>query len=150
MLHQPPSRANSSVSPRAGPNPLSISTPLGAAKLGQTDFAPSHAMVSPESFPCAVELLEHCGDQHLPLCPPRGQIQVLALGHSPRQLPHLPQPLALTPSFPGSPGPAERHLSPYSPPKSWQGDAGIMLGSLCSVTAVLKAPYLSHYTGRLE
>ena len=37
-----------------------------------------------------------------------------------------------------------------NPQKSWQGDAGIMLISLCLITAVLKAQCLLHYPGRSD
>lgn len=37
-----------------------------------------------------------------------------------------------------------------NPQKSWQGEAGVMLISLCLITAVPKAQCLLHYPGRSE
>jgi len=98
--------------------------------------------VPPDPFPLAVELLGHCGGQHLPRWPLRGQrVQAMALGHSPR----------LQPPCPGS----APHLSvprpcrEPNPRRPWRGDAGVMPVSLCLITAVLKAWCLSHCPGRL-
>lgn len=140
-MHQAPSRGNSS--PGAGPDP-----PLGTAQLGQTHFAPSHATIFPKSFPgprsCwgtvgastpLRSLLEDGSGRWLwgtaPGCHPT------YTGSSP----HL---------FVSRPTGVSRE--PTSPWKSWQilANAGVMLMSLCLITAVLKAQYLLHYTGRSE